>query len=77
MPPDLELLYSVDRFGGWSIFGRAIGAAEMKRMILSENIVKWYRERAQGNWAEWAQANPGKAAALNQAAKEWERISNG
>lgn len=39
-------------------------------MIATENIIRWYNERAASdNWATWNKSNPEKAHALDQAAR--------
>ena len=45
-PIELGLLALVDRFGVQAVLNRPyLGAEEMRRMILAENIVAWYRDR--------------------------------
>jgi len=52
------------------VYGRVLGAGEIKRMIATENIIRWYNERAASdNWATWNKSNPEKAHALDQAAR--------
>ena len=70
LPAEIELLSAVDRFGAQSVFGRAIGAGEIRRMNTSESIIRAVRDRERAeNWAEWARANPGEARLLARATK--------
>ena len=70
VPSEIEILSAVDRFGAASVFGRPIGAGEIRRMNVSESIIRAYRERERAeNWAEWARDNRTMAALLAQAAK--------
>ena len=58
MPPELRLLSAIDRFGASAVLGRSLGAGEIKRMRLAENVVAAYQSRAQSaNWATWASEN--------------------
>ena len=69
-PPELRLLREIDRFGAQAVFGRPLGAGEMRRMMIAETIVHAYRARAAAeNWAAWETANPELAALLNAALK--------
>ena len=67
--PELHLLNCLDRFGGaLNVLGRPLGAGEMRRMSLAQNITAWYREREQaGNIVEWTNSNMQKADALHMA----------
>ena len=68
MPPDVELANAVDRFGGMAVFGRTIGALEMRRISLSENIGNAYQAREKADdWAEWSAGNQGAADLLGLA----------
>jgi len=59
MPPELRLLSAIDRFGALAVLGRSLGAGEIKRMRLAENVVAAYQSRANStNWAVWAKENP-------------------
>jgi len=70
MPAELRLLREIDRFGAQAVFGRPLGAGEMRRMMIAETIVNLYHARAAAeNWAAWETANPGLAALLNAALK--------
>jgi hypothetical protein len=67
---ELDLLAAIDRFGGQAVMGRPLGAGEIKRMIVAEQVVEAYRGRERAdNWAAWADANPYYAALLARAAK--------
>ena len=69
-PEELVLLGYLDRFGVQAVMGRALGAGEIRRMTVAENIVKWYRERqASSNWASWATDNPDSSQVLLEAQK--------
>lgn len=64
-PPEYILLQQVDRFGAQAIYGRALGYGELRRMTTAETIIKSYNERkAASSWAEWAEANKGRAELL-------------
>lgn len=68
MPLDIQQLRYVDRFGGHAVMGRSLGVIEMRRMIVSENIVNAYNTRGPSDkWAEWAKENKDQSALLNQA----------
>jgi len=70
MPAELRLLHEIDRFGAQAVFGRPLGAGEMRRMMIAETIVNLYHARAAAeNWAAWETANPELAALLNAALK--------
>jgi len=71
LPEEIEILGAIDRFGAQPVTGRAyLGAGEIRRMTAAENVIRYYRERAQSdNWAEWAKQHPGAAALLAKATK--------
>ena len=70
IPREIELGAIVDRFGAQAVFGRAIGAGEIRRIAMSERIVRAYREREQAeNWAAWVVNNPQDAELLSIAAE--------
>ena len=71
LPPEIEILSAIDRFGASSVTGRPyLGAGEIRRMNASESIIRAYRERAQSdNWAEWAASHPQAANLLARATK--------
>lgn len=78
MPPDLQLANAVSRYGVQAIFGRVLGAGELRRMLACENIVRAYQERQKHpNWAEWARDNPDESRILNQLAKATAEIDYG
>lgn len=61
----MELLRYIDRFG-LGILGRTPGAGELRRMAITERIVRAYAERARcENWAQWAADNPESSRLLN------------
>jgi hypothetical protein len=66
---EMQLLGYLDRYGGAiNVLGRPLGAGEMRRMTIAENICKWYRERENGeNIVEWTNSNPQKADTLHAA----------
>lgn len=70
-PYELKLLSYLDRFGGaLNVLGRPLGAGEMRRMCVAENIYKWRVEREKSeSWAAWETDNPDKAEALHEAYK--------
>lgn len=69
-PPELVALGYIDRFGAAAVYGRTLGAGEMRRMALAENVVNAYKARARAeNWAQWAQENRQASELLAQAAK--------
>jgi hypothetical protein len=69
---ELRLLGYLDRYGGaLNVLGRPLGAKELRRMTVAENIKTWYEERGKvENMVEWTQNNPDKAEALHHAYKE-------
>lgn len=55
-------------YGAQAIFGRAVGAGEIKRMNTAVNIVAYYKQKhATDNQAKWALDNPMQDSALNRA----------
>lgn len=70
MPPEIRLLHAVDRFGAQAVFGRTLGAGEIRRMMVAENIVNCFRARtASSNWAAWETENKAEAKLLQVALK--------
>ena len=67
MPPEIELGNAVDRYGGMTVYGRAIGAFEMRRISMSENIVALYNAREGNDWVEWGNENEASANLLGLA----------
>ena len=69
-PREIELGRMINRFGAQAVFGRAMGAAEIRRIEISERIVRLYIEREKSdNWAAWVMNNPGDAELLSMAAE--------
>ena len=59
LPTEIRLANVVQRFGSESVYGRPLGAKEIRQMELSENVIMFFREKyAQSNQAEWANQNP-------------------
>ena len=78
MPDELILARTVDKYGAQAVFGRILSFHEIRMMTLSDNVVTAYTERARSeNWAQWAEANPGRARLLNAAGVLYEEINNG
>jgi len=78
MPDELILARTVDKYGAQAVFGRILSFHEIRMMTLSDNVVTAYMERARSeNWAQWAEANPGRARLLNTAGMLYEEINNG
>jgi len=78
MPDELILARTVDKYGAQAVFGRILSFHEIQMMTLSDNVVTAYMERARSeNWAQWAEANPGRARLLNTAGMLYEEIDNG
>ena len=70
IPREIELGAIIDRFGAQAVFGRAIGAGEIRRIAISERIVRSYRDREKSeNWAAWVVNNPHEAELLSIAAE--------
>ena len=59
LPKEVLLAGYIDRFGVSAVYGRVLGAGEIRRITASENVIKAYRGRAKSdNWADWAKQNP-------------------
>jgi hypothetical protein len=72
MPPEIEALRWVDRFGAQAVFGRTLSRGELRRMALAENIVRAFEARQKSaNWAAWEIEHPDEADLL----KECERLA--
>ncbi len=70
MPAEIRLLHAIDRFGAQAVFGRALGAKEIRHMIISENIINCFLSRAKSNdWATWELEHENEAVLLNAAMK--------
>lgn len=69
-PNELVMSFYLNRFGAQAVLGRPMGAGEMRRIVVAENIVNAYRNRqAADDWVKWAQDYPDEAALLNGAMK--------
>lgn len=69
---EIDTLTKIDRFGIEAITGRRqFYHGELRRLVISENIVNAYRSRqaSDGNWAAWANQNERMAAILAEAEK--------
>jgi hypothetical protein len=81
MPRELLMLGYIDRFGVRAVMGRdTLGAGEIRRMIVAENITEAWKSRDRyrdkdgvANWSEWA----GKHPQLNSILTTAERLANG
>ena len=70
LPEELRLARLVERFGAQSVYGRPLGAREIRNMELVENIIYWYQQKeAQNNQAEWANTYLAENAMLMHALK--------
>jgi hypothetical protein len=62
------LLGYIDRFGAQNVLGRPLGLGEIRRMIITENIIAWYSEMENAaNWIAYSQEHPGRFALLEEA----------
>ena len=79
IPDELVLARSVERYGAQAVFGRILSFHELRMMTLSDNVVNAYNERQRSdNWAQWAEANHGKARLLAEAGRLYdEEIDDG
>ena len=69
-PQELIQASYIDRFGVQAVMGRQLGAGEMRRMIMAENIVNAYHNRQRAaDWVKWAEDYPDEAVLLNYAMK--------
>lgn len=75
-PNELTLLDFIGRYGVQAVVGRTLGAGELRKMTIAENIRMAYQSRANyrdkdgaENWTEWARLYPDASALLNEAAK--------
>jgi hypothetical protein len=84
MPPELEMLRFVDRFG-WATVQQA-PRSTLRRMIAAENVVKAYHSKkasegeGKEGWVAWQQNNPQSnqlLARARQAAEELDDDSDG
>jgi hypothetical protein len=77
IPDELVLARSIDRFGVQAVYGRVMSFQELRMIILAENVVNAYHERAKAeNWAVWAESNPGKAEVLAVAGKLYAQLED-
>lgn len=65
----MDTLHKIDRFGLEAITGRRqFYHGELRRLVIAENIVSAYRERAAAkNWSQWTQDNERLANLLFEA----------
>ena len=72
MPGEIELGNAVDRYGGMAVYGRTIGAGEMRAISLAEGIVNAFNTRDQSpeDLADWSKDNKGLADLLGLALRE-------
>lgn len=75
-PPDeWVLLGYLDRFGAEATYGRQIGAGEMRRMVIVENVISAYREsKNTSSLAEWIKHNHDKYRLLGEASEIWQML---
>lgn len=52
------------------MYGRTIGAGEMRAIGLAERVVHAFETRANTEWAAWSEANPEQADLLGLALRE-------
>lgn len=75
MPHEIELARYVDRFGVEAVFGRVMGAGEIRRIMTAEAVIGAYKSRQKSeNWAGWVVEHPGEAELLAHAE---ELVNNG
>lgn len=76
---EIRLLNYIDRFGVEAVMGRRqLGAGEIRRMLIAENIVTAYNARAKNeNWAEWTERNKGLSRLLNESMKLAQEMEDG
>ena len=72
------MLQHIDRYGVEAVMGRAyLGAGEIRRFTMAENIVAWYRDRQRSdNWVTWSKSNPEAAELLTMAVRIRDGISS-
>ena len=65
------MLRYVDRFGADAVFGRPVGAGELRSMVISENVVNAYNmrkdykdEEGKVDWVAFADDHPDMSALL-------------
>lgn len=65
---ELQTLWTVERLGAMSVFGRPLYAREIFRMTAAENVYNAKRARDNSEeWAAWAENNPEAAKLLVRA----------
>lgn len=70
-PREYDLLCAIDRFGAQAVMGRPLYAREIKRLLVTENIITGYKARETSeNWVEWARDNRALSALLMQAQRD-------
>ena len=70
MSMELIQLNYIDRFGAQAVMGRNLGYLELRHMVLAENVLNAYNNRAKSQeWATWAKENPEQAELLAEAVK--------
>jgi hypothetical protein len=70
VPGDLQLAWAIKKYGTESVYGRPLGAGEIRRINMAENIYDSYLEREHSeNWVTWAREHQEKARLLDWAAK--------
>lgn len=69
-PMELEAVRLVGKFGSQAVYGRQLGACEMRCMEIAETVVNAFQQKTApgGNWAKWAADNPGLNRLLDEAA---------
>ena len=78
MPGEIELGHAVDRYGGMAVYGRTIGAGEMRSISMAEGVVNTYKMRESAvldedldkDLADWSAENKGFADLLGLALRE-------
>ena len=67
MPMEFEALRMVDRFGTPAVFGRSLGYGELRRMALTENIVRAFEARQKSpNFVAWEIEHPDETRLLRE-----------
>jgi hypothetical protein len=68
-PMEMEAVRLVGKFGAQAVYGRQLGACEMRCMEIAETVINAYQQReASKAWAKWAADNPGLNRLLDEAA---------
>ena len=72
MPGEIELGNAVDRYGGMAVYGRTIGAGEMRAISLAEGVVNAFNtsDQSEEDLADWSKDNKGLADLLGLALRE-------